>query len=137
MIYEGCLISDKVINKRDDMNNIKKEIKSCQLKSTNGDEIDLSRLQGINVVYVFPRASSPLQLAIEKWDSTPGTKGCTIQSRVYSQTYNELKSAGMTELYGLSTQETDIQKEIVNRLKLPFPFLSDNYLHFSNSQFCL
>ena len=39
--------------------------------------------------------------------------------------FAELKRLGVDHLYGLSTQDTDYQREAAERLKLPFPILSD------------
>lgn len=36
-------------------------------------------------------------------------------------------------LFGLSTQDTACQQEMVERLQLPFPVLSDEHLHFQKS----
>lgn len=36
-------------------------------------------------------------------------------------------------LFGLSTQDTACQQEMVERLQLPYPVLSDEHLHFQKS----
>ena len=45
----------------------------------------------------------------------------------------ELKALGVAQLYGLSTQDSDYQREAVGRLKLPFPVLSDDSLAFARA----
>ena len=59
------------------------------------------------------------------WDMIPGARGCTPQSCAFRDHFAELKSLGVDNLFGLSTQPTDYQREAADRLHLPFPLLSD------------
>ena len=62
------------------------------------------------------------------WDAIPGARGCTPQSCSFRDHFAELKQLGVAQLYGLSTQDSDYQREAVDRLHLPFPVLSDSAL---------
>jgi peroxiredoxin len=95
------------------------------LTATDGSQVDLSKLKGRTVVYVYPRTGVPGQPLPEGWDAIPGARGCTPQSCSFRDHFAELKQFGVDHLYGLSTQETDYQREAAERLKLPFPILSD------------
>ena len=44
-----------------------------------------------------------------------------------------LKQLGVAQLYGLSTQESDYQREAAERLHLPFPILSDANLELTGA----
>jgi len=55
----------------------------------------------------------------------PGARGCSPQSCAFRDHYAELKRLGVSQLFGLSTQDTDYQNEAAERLHLPFPLLSD------------
>ena len=66
------------------------------------------------------------------WDQIPGARGCTPQSNAYKQAHPALKALG-AQVFGLSTQNTAYQQEMVKRLQLPFPVLSDEHLHFQKS----
>jgi peroxiredoxin len=46
--------------------------------------------------------------------------------------YYQMKALG-AEVFGLSTQTSEYQREMVNRLHLPFEVLSDSGLAFTNS----
>jgi len=59
------------------------------------------------------------------WDAIPGARGCTPQSCSFRDHFAELRTLGVAHLFGLSTQETDYQREAVERLHLPFSLLSD------------
>jgi peroxiredoxin len=62
---------------------------------------------------------------IEGWDAIPGARGCTPQSCGFRDHFAELSKAGVDHLFGLSTQDTDYQREVAERLHLPFAILSD------------
>lgn len=95
------------------------------LPGTDGSAVDLSRLPGRSVVYIYPRTGRPGQALPEGWDGIPGARGCTPQSCGFRDHFAELKAQGVVRLFGLSTQDTDYQREAAERLHLPFAILSD------------
>ena len=95
------------------------------LAATDGAQVDLSALAGRTVVYVYPRTGRPGQASPSGWDGIPGARGCTPQSCGFRDHFAELKRLGVAQLFGLSTQDTDYQREAVQRLHLPFAILSD------------
>jgi len=98
------------------------------LPATNGSSVNLSKLTGRTVVYVYPRTGVPGVDAPPGWDDIPGARGCTPQSCGFRDHFGELKRLGVAQLYGLSTQDTAYQKEAATRLHLPFAILSDEKL---------
>ena len=54
----------------------------------------------------------------------PGARGCTPQSCGFRDHHGELAGLG-AEVYGISTQSTAYQREMAERLHLPFEVLSD------------
>jgi peroxiredoxin len=98
------------------------------LAATDRSEVDLSALKGRTVVYVYPRTGRPGVDPPDGWDAIPGARGCTPQSCSFRDHYAELRANGVAHLFGLSTQDTDYQREAVERLHLPFALLSDAYL---------
>src|SRR5213595_1382709 len=98
---------------------------SLALPSTGGTGVDLSKLKGRTVVYVYPRSGRPGQALPTGWDAIPGARGCTPQSCGFRDHFADLQRLGVAQLYGLSTQTTDYQREAVERLHLPFAILSD------------
>ncbi len=95
------------------------------LTATDGRIVKLSNLKGLAIIYAFPRTSPADGKAIEGWSEIPGAKGCTPQSCGFRDHYNELTDAGAAHVFGLSTQTSAYQSEVVARLHLPFPLLSD------------
>lgn len=98
------------------------------LPATDGRTVNVSMLKGRTVVYIYPRTGVPGVALPEGWDMIPGARGCTPQSCGFRDHHAELKQLGVTEVFGLSTQDTAYQQEAVSRLHLPFPLISDEGL---------
>jgi peroxiredoxin len=98
------------------------------LPATSGAAVNLSKLAGRTVVYVYPRTGVPGVDAPPGWDDIPGARGCTPQSCGFRDHFADLKRLGVARVYGLSTQDTAYQQEAATRLHLPFAILSDEKL---------
>jgi peroxiredoxin len=103
------------------------------LAATDGSQVDLSALRGRTVVYIYPRTGRPGIEPPDGWDAIPGARGCTPQSCSFRDHAAELQALGVAHLFGLSTQDTDYQREAVERLHLPFSLLSDADLVFARA----
>ncbi len=99
-----------------------------ELPATDGVPVNLSKMKGRTVVYIYPRTGVPGVDPPAGWDHIPGARGCTPQSCSFRDHAGELKRLGVAQLYGLSTQDTAYQREAATRLHLPFPILSDEKL---------
>ncbi len=108
-------------------------IPEIKLSSTSGDEIDLSKLIGLTIIYVYPMTGQPNVALPEGWDEIPGARGCTPQSCSFRDNFSELKKLNIKNIFGLSSQTTKYQKEMSERLHLPYPILSDEKLVFANA----
>ena len=103
------------------------------LAATDGSSVNLSRRTGRTVVYIYPRTGRPGQALPTGWDGIPGARGCTPQSCGFRDHFADLKRLGVKQLYGLSTQTTEYQREAAERLHLPFAILSDEQLAFTRA----
>jgi peroxiredoxin len=99
-----------------------------ELPATEGAPVNLSRLKGRTVIYIYPRTGVPGVDPPRGWDEIPGARGCTPQSCSFRDHFREFTGLGVAQLYGLSTQDTGYQGEAAGRLHLPFPILSDEKL---------
>lgn len=106
-------------------------IPDLKLNSTDDTIVSLSNLKGITVIYVYPMTGVPGKELPEGWDEIPGARGCTPQSCSFRDNFSKLKKLGVNNIFGLSTQSTEYQKELATRLHLPYPILSDEKLEFS------
>jgi peroxiredoxin len=102
------------------------------LASTAGEVVDLSALPGRTVVYCYPMTGRPDRSLPAGWDEIPGARGCTPQSCSFRDHHAELRVLGAS-VFGLSTQDTDYQREAATRLHLPFALLSDADLAFAGA----
>ena len=104
-------------------------IPDVRLQATDGRLVSLARLgNSRTVVYAYPRTGRPGEPELTPdWDSIPGARGCTPEACAFRDHHAALKAAG-AGVFGLSTQSIPHQQELVNRLHLPFPVLSDEDL---------
>ncbi|QPF94664.1 peroxiredoxin [Bradyrhizobium commune] len=104
------------------------------LRATDDNSVTLSALSGRTVVFAYPRTGEPGKIAlVEDWDMIPGARGCTPQTCAFRDLFAELKAAGASQVFGLSTQSNEYQTEMASRLHLPFPVLSDEKLELTRA----
>ena len=106
---------------------------SIPLPATDGSVIDLASLSGRTVLFAYPRTGVPGQPNPEGWDLIPGARGCTPQTCAFRDLFADLQALGVAHLFGLSTQDTPCQREVADRLHLPFPLLSDQHFHLAHA----
>ncbi|WP_019917211.1 peroxiredoxin [Methyloversatilis discipulorum] len=94
------------------------------LPATDGRTVQLAALPGLQVIYIYPMTGRPGVPLPEGWDAIPGARGCTPQSCAFRDHHAELAALG-AGVFGLSSQNSDYQREAAERLHLPFPLLSD------------
>jgi peroxiredoxin len=100
------------------------KLPKVSLQASNGKRINLADIKGRLVIYCYPMTGQPNVALPDGWDQIPGARGCTPQSCSFRDHYQELQALG-TQVMGLSVQTTEYQKEMANRLHLPFPVVSD------------
>jgi peroxiredoxin len=98
-----------------------------ELQSTDGSNVRVAHLTGRWVIYVYPMTGRPDVPLPDGWDGIPGARGCTPQSCGFRDHYAELQALN-TGVFGLSAQTTEYQREVRDRLHLPFQLLSDSAL---------
>jgi peroxiredoxin len=97
------------------------------LASTAGGEVRLDELSGRTVVFCYPRTGRPDQELPPGWNAIPGARGCTPETCGFRDRHEQFADLGARVL-ALSTQDTDYQREMAARLRLPFAVLSDSAL---------
>lgn len=100
-------------------------VAAVALPATDGSRIDLSTRVGTTVLYIYPMTGRPDVALPDGWDGIPGARGCTPQSCAFRDHHADLMARGVNNLFGLSTQSTEDQREAAARLHLPYPLLSD------------
>jgi peroxiredoxin len=103
---------------------------SVSLVATTGGSVDLSKVPGCVVVFAYPRTGRPNEPPlVQNWDLIPGARGCTPQTCGFRDLHSKFEALHC-RVYGLSTQSPEYQQEMVARLHVPFPVLSDEKLEF-------
>src|SRR3954467_2298677 len=109
-------------------------IPPVSLVATNDTLVTLASLPGRTIVFAYPRTGEPGKIGlVEDWDMIPGARGCTPQTCSFRDLFSDLKAAGATQVFGLSTQSNAYQAEMAARLHLPFPVLSDERLDLTEA----
>ncbi|MET7518218.1 MerR family DNA-binding transcriptional regulator [Streptomyces sp. NPDC005480] len=97
------------------------KVPHLELQDTGGTAVHLDALgAGRTVVYVYPLTGRPGVDLPDGWDSIPGARGCTPEACGFRDHYQDLLAAGADGVFGLSSQESDYQREVLERLHLPF-----------------
>jgi peroxiredoxin len=110
------------------------EVPSVGLLATDRRTVDLaarSRATTV-VVFAYPRTGRPGIDMPAGWDDIPGARGCTPEACSFRDLSGDFAAVG-AELYGLSTQDRDYQREAVARLGLTYPLLSDERRAFASA----
>ncbi len=102
------------------------------LKATSSDHVHLGTRPGLVVLYGYPLTGRPGVPLPRGWDEIPGARGCTPESCGFRDYHAEILELG-AEVFGLSSQSTDYQQEVRERLHLPFDLLSDETFAFADA----
>jgi peroxiredoxin len=107
-------------------------VPDLDLPSTSGERVHPGRRSGVTVLYAYPLTGRPGVALPEGWDSIPGARGCTPESCAFRDLHGDFRRLG-AEVFGLSTQSTGYQREVRDRLHLPFELLSDEHFVFTDA----
>jgi len=104
------------------------------LLATDGSMVRLDiPVPGRTIVFAYPRTGevdAEPPGGLEAWNLIPGARGCTPQACAYRDHHAELAAEG-ARVFGLSTQDSAYQREMAERLHLPFAVLSDERLELT------
>ena len=84
-------------------------------------------------MFAYPRTGRPGEPSlVEDWDEIPGARGCTPHTSGFRDLHAEFGALGV-RVFGLSTQDTAYQREMVERVQVPFAVLSDAGLELTRA----
>jgi peroxiredoxin/ribosomal protein S18 acetylase RimI-like enzyme len=102
------------------------------LAATTGAHIDVSALPGRVVLFVYPYTGQSGVADPPGWDDIAGAHGSTPQAIGFRDQHAAFAALGV-QVFGLSGQDSDWQREAVSRLSLPFPLLNDDRFEFADA----
>lgn len=109
------------------------ELPNVSLIATDETSVNLQELPSSSIVYIYPLTGRPDEDVLpDGWSDIPGARGCTPESCGFRNHYDELQENGVKAVFGLSTQPIEYQREVRDRLRLPFELLSDVEWQFAN-----
>jgi len=82
---------------------------------------------------ILSNTGAPNETVPSSWNAIPGARGCTPQACSFRDSLSELKSLGVSNIFGISTQSPAYQAEVHERLHLPYDLLSDENLEFQKA----
>ena len=108
------------------------ELPDIALPSSRGETVNLSTRRGAAVVYVYPWTGRPGVADPPGWDDIPGAHGSTPETEGFRDHYLKFR-AQRIEVFGLSSQSGEHHGELIARLAVPFPLLSDASFAFKQA----
>ena len=104
-----------------------------ELPSTQNRRVNLSKVSAPRIViYAYPMTGRPDRQLPQGWDDIPGARGCTPETCGFRDHHKDLAKLH-AEVFGVSTQDTAYQQEMVKRLEVPFEVLSDEQMAFARA----
>ncbi len=108
------------------------DLPDIALASSRGDAVNLSTRKGAVVVFVYPWTGRPGVADPPGWDDIPGAHGSTPETEGFRDHYLRFR-AQRIEVFGLSSQSGEHHAELISRLAVPFPLLSDENFAFKQA----
>ena len=102
------------------------KVPNISLPNQNGNLLQLCRKDTFRMVlYCYPMTGNPNKPLPKNWDNIPGARGCTPETCSFRDNYDELIKLNSIPV-GITSQKIDHNKEMTERLKIPFDILSDS-----------
>lgn len=93
---------------------------------TDGATVRLDSVSsGRWVLYLYPLTGEPGVDVPRGWDEIPGARGCSQEACSFRDNLAALQAQGVDRVLALSTDRAEYQQDLVHRLHLPYPMLSD------------
>ena len=105
---------------------IGRQLPDVEIYATDGKPVNLGTLgAGRTILFVYPLTGRPGVDLPDGFLEIPGARAGTEQASWFRDHHRELLGAGAARVYGLSAQSASYQRELVHRLRLPYPLIPD------------
>ena len=102
------------------------KLPEISLPNQDGRILSLNRRDTFRLVlYFYPMTGNPNKPLPKNWDNIPGARGCTPETCSFRDNYDELIKLNSIPI-GITSQKIDHNKEMTERLRIPFDILSDS-----------
>ena len=104
------------------------------LPATDGSHIQLDAVSpGRWVLFLYPLTGEPGVDMPRGWDQIPGARGCSQEACSFRDNRAALQEHGAQQVLALSSDDAQYQQDLVRRLHLPYPMLSDPELSLAGA----
>ncbi len=107
-------------------------IPRVKLRSSKDRLVDVGEASKRAVLFFYPRTGRPAVDPPKGWGLIAGARGCTPESCAYRDHHSEFVGLGY-EVYGVSTQRSEDQKEFAARSNIQYEILSDSKLELTRA----
>jgi len=99
---------------------------AVSLLATDGTPVALNEVAtGRWVLFCYPLTGEPGVDMPRGWDEIPGARGCSQEACSFRDQLGGLHEAGAEQVLAVSSDASAYQRELADRLHLPYPLLSD------------
>jgi len=99
---------------------------ALSLLATDGTSVALNEVaSGRWVLFCYPLTGEPGVDVPRGWDEIPGARGCSQEVCSFRDQLGALHEAGVQQVLAVSSDASAYQRELSDRLHLPYPLLSD------------
>jgi peroxiredoxin len=109
-----------------------RELPDLALPASDGSLIELRRVPGLCVCFCYPYTGKPGVPDPDGWDEIPGAHGSTPQALGYAAKLDAFRQRG-AQVFGLSFDTTEWQREFILRTALRIALLSDADRNFASA----
>ena len=101
-------------------------VPSLTFQATDGDDIALDAVSaGRWVLFLYPLTGDPGVDMPCGWDQIPSARGCSQEACAFRDNLVALQEHGAQRILALSSDDAQYQQDLIRRLHLPYPMLSD------------
>ncbi|MBF6332983.1 redoxin family protein [Nocardia transvalensis] len=102
--------------------------------STDDTEIRLDNVcDGRWILFIYPLTGKPGTDIPQGWNEIPGARGCSQEACSFRDNLADLHAQGIQHVIALSSDRTEYQRALADRLHLPYPMVSDTELTLARS----
>ena len=85
------------------------------------------------MLFLYPLTGEPGVDMPRGWDQIPGARGCSQEACSFRDNLAALQEHGAQQVLALSSDDAQYQQDLVRRLHLPYPMLSDPELSLAGA----
>ncbi|MEM1234728.1 MAG: DUF2937 family protein [Pseudomonadota bacterium] len=115
----------------DVMEAMSRPIPSLSLSAHDGSVVNLATLTAPVALFTYPLMGRPGIAFPGGWNEVDEADNATALACSFRDSYDMVRASGIEDVFGISAQSVEDQREAAHRLALPFKLLSDPRMSFA------